>query len=282
MLYLLYLLASFLALNLPSPLRYFIAFRIADLFYFFSPTRRKIVYKNLSWITGKVGREVLRMSREVYYNFARTVADFLYLPRLSSSNLHRWIQSKRWEYLEEAFSQGKGVVCLTAHLGNWEWGGAFLAHRGKPIKAIVLPQKNKWVNRIFTRNRTGSGMEVIPVGLGIKKSFEALRKGYGVAILGDRLFNAEGVKVKFLGREVYFPRGPVLLAYHTGALILPGFTLWEKNGKYCLYLEKAWEIEKGDKESVVRKETQKIASLIEKYVRKYPTQWMIFEKIGEG
>ena len=277
--FLLFYLAYLLALALPFPLKYFISLRVADLFYFFQIKRRKEVWENLSQITGKSLKETLPMVREVYYNFARFVAEFLSLPRLNSKKVKKLIKISHPQFLEEAFSSGKGVICLTAHLGNWEWGGAYLALLGKPIYAVILPQKNPWVARLFYKLRTSPGMKVINVGEGAKKSIRILKKGKGLAILGDRPFGEEGVEVQFMGKKAIFPRGPATLAYLTDAVILSGFLIREKDC-FTLYLEKPWRIEKkGAKEEDIYRATQKIASIIEKYVRKYPEQWLIFEKI---
>ena len=277
--FLLFYLAYLLGLSLPLPLKYFIACRVADLFYIFLPSRRREVWENLRILTGKDKTQTLRMTKAVYYNFARFVAEFLSLPRLNRRNVRDWIKVENSVYLKEAFSRGKGVICLTAHIGNWEWGGACLALLGYPINAIILPQPNPWVARLFYRIRTSSGMRVINVGEGAKKSLRILRKGEAVAILGDRPFGEEGWEVRFFGRKVIFPRGPATLAYLTGAEILPGFLVREK-GRFILYLEKPWRIkEGGEKEKVIKEATERISQIVEKYVRKYPEQWLIFEKI---
>ncbi|MCD6219296.1 lysophospholipid acyltransferase family protein [Candidatus Calescamantes bacterium] len=277
----LYTLAYCLALSLPFSLKYFIACRIADLFYVFLPARRMIVWNNLKIITGKNKRETLPQVRKVYYHFACFVAEFLSLPLITKKRIERWVEIVHPEYLKEAFSKRRGTICLTAHIGNWEWGGACLSMLGYPMNAIILPQKNPWIARLFLKLRESSGMRVINVGGGAKRSIKVLKEGEGLAILGDRPFGEEGVKVRFCGKKSIFPKGPVYFAYHTGAAILPGFTVKEK-GRYYLYLEKPFYIERGkDKEKVIAEGVQKIASLIEKYVKRFPTQWSVFEDIWE-
>ena len=277
--FLLYELSYLLALSLPFPLKYFIACRLADLFYIFLPSRRKAVWDNLGIITGKSRKETLYYVRKVYYNFARFVAELLSLPRLNKKRAEEWIEIVHPEFLRDAFSSEKGVICLTAHLGNWEWGGAYLSLLGYPINAIILPQKNPMVARLFFKLRTSSGMRIINVGGGAKKSIKVLRNGEGIAILGDRPFGEEGIRVNFFGKEVIFPRGPASLCYYTNAMILPGFTVREGK-KYKLYMEKPFSIRgEGEKEEIIRKGMEKIISLMEKYIRKYPEQWAIFEEV---
>lgn len=277
--FLLYEIGYLLALSLPFPLKYFIACRIADLFYIFLPSRRKVVWENLEVITGKSKKETLPYVRKVYYNFARFVAELLSLPLLNKSRAREWIELVHPEYLKEAFSYKRGVICLTVHLGNWEWGGAYLSLLGYPISAIILPQRNPMVARLFLKLRTSSGMNIINIGEGAKRSIKALRNGEGVAILGDRPFGEEGMRMKFFGKEATLPKGPASLCYYTNAMILPGFTVREGK-RYKLYFEKPFCIKgEGRKEEIIENGMKKIASLTEKYIRKYPEQWAIFEKV---
>lgn len=163
---------------------------------------------------------------------------------------------------------------------------------GYPISAIILPQKDKLVNKLFLKQRQLRGLNPISVGPSLKECFRKLKEKEVVAILGDKNFGiseglkdkflneGDGVEVEFFGKKAYFPKGPTLLAYRTDSNIVPGFTIKGKDNKYTLYLEKPIKTEKcKDKDEFIRSNTQKIAEVIEKYVSLYPEQWMIFEKV---
>jgi KDO2-lipid IV(A) lauroyltransferase len=228
----------------------------------------------------------------MFHNFSKYLADFLFISQLNEFNWTKWVKTVNKRRFEEAYRQKKGVIALTAHIGNWELGGTILSLMGYPVSAIVLPQRNKEVNNIFLKQRRSKGLESIFLSQNLREGIRRLKKGEVLAILGDRnigfsknirdkaINENNGVEVEFFGRKAYFPKGPAMLAYWTQALILPGFTIRGKDNKYTLYFERPIQAERcEDKEEFIRINTQKIAAVIEKYVRLYPEQWCVFEKV---
>ena len=73
---------------------------------------------------------VRRCARESFEHFALALGDFLRLDSLAPEALERAVEVRGERHLAVARASGRGVVLLTAHLGNWEWGAAWLAARG--------------------------------------------------------------------------------------------------------------------------------------------------------
>lgn len=282
--YLLYLTAKFLAVSFPSPIKYWVALRVSDLHFIFKKKDRQVVSRNLKNIHSQKNK--FQSAKDIFHNFAKYLIDFLFMSQLNRYNWRKWVKTVNEEYFDNAYKEGKGIIALTAHIGNWELGGIILSLIGYPTSAIVLPQRNRLVNSLFLKQRQSKGLKTTSLGLGLRESFQKLKKGEIVAILGDRnirdksLSRASGVEVEFFGKKAYFPRGPAVLAYWTNAIILPGFTIRGKDNKYTLFFERPIPIERyEDKEKFVTVNTQKIAKVIEKYVSLYPEQWCVFEEI---
>ena len=214
------------------------------------------------------------------------------MSQLNRYNWRKWVKTVNEKYFDNAYKEGKGIIALTAHIGNWEMGGIVLSLMGYPTSAIVLPQRNRLVNDFFLKQRQSKGLKLVSLGSNLREGLRRLKNGEVLAILGDRnigslklarnkaLNESNGVKVEFFGKKAYFPKGPAVLAYWTKAIILPGFTIRGKDNKYTLYFERPVLIERcEDKEEFIRINTQKIATIIEKYVRIYPEQWCVFEEI---
>ena len=53
------------------------------------------------------------------------------------------------EYVDRVVARKKGVIALTAHLGNWELGGVTLALLGYPISVVALSHKEARVDAMF-------------------------------------------------------------------------------------------------------------------------------------
>ena len=111
--------------------------------------------------------------------------------------------------------------------------------------------------------------------------FRVLRRGELLGILADlNVQEKEGVFVDFFGVPASTTTSIAKLALSTGAAVLPAFAVWEQaKGKYVVYLEPPIEYEQGDvSDERVRVLTQKITNVVEKYVRKYPEQWLWIHK----
>ena len=290
--YILYLFAKFLAVSFPIPLKYWIGLRVSDMYFLFHKKNRKAVLSNFGKIP--LQKEKHEVAREMFHNFSKSLADFLFISQLNKYNWTKWVKTVNEQHFDDAYRKKKGIIALTAHIGNWELGGVILSLMGYPVSAIVLPQRNRAVNNIFFKQRLAKGLNSIFLGQNLREGVRRLKRGEVLAIVGDRNIGfsrnikdktankTTGVEVDFFGRKAYFPKGPAILAYWTQALILPGFTVRGKDSKYTLHFERPIQIERcEDKEEFIRINTQKIAAVIEKYVRLYPEQWCVFEEVWQ-
>ncbi len=288
--YMLYLFARFVAVSFPTPLKYWIGLRTSDMYFLFHRKNRKAVFSSFDQIPSKKAK--YNAARDMFHNFSKYLADFLFISQLNKYNWKKWVKTVNKENFDNAYRKNKGIIALTAHIGNWELGGTILSLMGYPISAIVLPQRNRAINNIFLKQRLAKGLKSIFLGQNLIEGVRRLKRGEVLAILGDRNIGfskntrdktankATGVEVEFFGRKTYFPKGPAILAYWTQALILPGFTIRNKNNKYTLHFERPIQVKRcKDKEEFIRINTQKIATVIEKYVRLYPEQWCVFEEV---
>ena len=66
-----------------------------------------------------------------------------------------------WEHVEAGLANGKGIILVTGHLGNWEFGGAYFAARGVPIDVVARGMANPIFEAYVSRTRRKIGMEVI-------------------------------------------------------------------------------------------------------------------------
>ena len=285
----LYRLSSFLGMHLPLKLNYFIARRIADIHYLLKKKIKEAVRGNIRQVLisrehfgEKPGDRYLlrKYVKESFYNFAMNATEFAFLPRVNKNNLKRFVTIKGQEYLDQAFKYGKGVISITAHLGNWELAGATTSILGYPMNAVALPHKEQRANRIFVERRESQGVKIIPWGGGVKKIIQALRRNELVALLGDRLIGEKGIEVEFFGKKAMLPRGPAAIALKMNCPLLPGFLVRIKGGKFLLSFEPPiLPTITGNKEKDLEKMAQQALSVLEKYISAYLPQWLNFQPI---
>jgi len=278
--YYLYRIGQFISLILPLKLVYAIAVFLADLYYSFAFRDRRAVLANLKAIfPDKPAKELRKICRRVFQNFAKYLCDFFRFQKIDAGYIKSNIQVKNRHYLDETLRKGKGAVILTAHLGNWELGGAVIAQLGYPFWVVALPHKVKKVNDFFDAQRQSKGVKIIPVGKAVRDCISQIKKNNFIALVGDRDFSEKGIILDLFGKPTHFPEGPAALSLITRSPIVPGFMLRNKDDSFTLSFEQPLDFEPG-------KEREKdIADLIscykiifEDYIRKYPEQWYIFQK----
>jgi len=285
--YILYRIAQFIALNLPLRVGYGLAVFCSDIHYMFADKDRRFVRENLKVIfPEKSRREIRRIRIKMARNFAKYLVDFFRFSKMDLEYMKKNIKVENAHFFDEALSKGKGVIILSAHLGNWELGAVAVALLGYPFWVVVLPHKHKYVDRFFNAQRESKGIKVIPLGKAARLCMTALKKNELLALVGDRDFTESGIVVDFFGKPSIFPKGPAALALNTGAVILPGFMVRNADDSFTLCIDKPIECNPpvGAERKLrfsdhdLMEVIKQYKGVIESYIRKYPDQWYMFRK----
>ncbi len=276
MMNLFFLFIDLLGKILPKKVAEFISERIADICYFTIYKAGRLNYEeNISPLFDENRRFLsLRCMR----NFSLFIYEFILLPRINKRNFKKYIFPVNIEKVFKARKEGKGVIILTAHLGNYEWGAAMLRFYDFPLTVISLPYRNKYITNFYEKRRTQKGMNVIYTQNAIIGSVKALRNNELLALLGDRVFSEEGIKVKMFNKNTLIPLGPFYLSLRTGAPVIPSFAVKEKDGRYHVYFEDPIKFEKNIEEAK-KLYINRWMAILEKYIKKYPAQWYRFDKV---
>lgn len=251
-----------------------LAKKVASLTYYTYYHKRKAsVVANLTKVYKRIKKsEVRKIVFSTYVNFARLIYEFIMLPNIvNRENYLKHVTLMHKERFDEAMSKEKGVIVLTAHLGNWELGAGILGALGYSPTAIALPQQARYTRNFFTNRRKSVGVKTVYITGGLLKPvLLALKNGNVVATLGDRRYSGHSIRENFFGSPLEFPAGTFTLAEHTGAPIVPAFCVKEntRSDKYVIYFEP--ELTGGVKEW---------SKILERYVKKYITQWFVFDKL---
>jgi KDO2-lipid IV(A) lauroyltransferase len=226
--------------------------------------------------------EVRRQVRNVFRNYARYMVDLLSLPRTAADEVERRFAVQGLENLEHCLDRGRGVVMVTAHIGNWDMAGVFLASRGYPVNVIhdTLHPK-RWNDRV-QGIRALIGLRLIPVESGVRQMLRALRQNEILAILIDRPMDDAGVPVHFFGAETRVPGGAATLALRAGAPVVCAVALRTRDGFEAL-VSPIIEIQpSGDPRQDVQDLTQRVMSWLEALIRQHPDQWYMFRNMWPG
>jgi lauroyl/myristoyl acyltransferase len=271
------------ARSVPRRISVPVARGIGGAYFRLRPKYRKAIQANLSVILGEPAdsEPVRRAAAEMVRGHASAWLDFLHFAARPPEESALLVESVvGFSRLVEGLMKGKGVVLLTAHLGNWEIGGLMLAEVNQPIHVVLVPDLFSGVERVRRRMHARAGVTEIPVDrtfLPTLAVLRALNRNGIVAMQGDRDFDNTGIAAPFFGREAWFPRGPFRVAMATGAVVLPAFIVRVPGGRYRAIIEEPLPIEeKGDRDLALRENISRYIAVLERYIRAYPEQWYCF------
>lgn len=125
------------------------------------------------------------------------------------------------EVVIEALAQGKGVILIAPHLGNWEVLNLWLSVHF-PFTAMYKPSRLKLLNDLIRRSRARLGARMVPAEMrGVRMVIKALRRGEMVGILPDQEPEASaGVHAPFFGNQALSMKLLPQLAAQTGAVVI--------------------------------------------------------------
>ena len=185
------------------------------------------------------------------------------------------------ERLDRAAAAGRGIIFFTGHFGSWEVFNLLAPAFGYGMNILVRRIDNPLLENFVDKMRTRFGSVTLDKTKSARTMFRILKKGQILGILADlNVQEKEGTFVDFFGVPASTTTSIAKLALATNAIVMPAFAVWEKSkNKYVVYLESPVEYNSGDNsDKNVRELTQKITKIVEKYVRRYPDQWLWIHK----
>ena len=272
--------------KLPRRFAYSMGAAIASATYRFYGVARDNVMSNLRLVLPGAGdSEIDALTRALFRNYSRYLIDFARFKTLDREGLKGVVSRvEGTENVNEALAGGKGLILLTAHLGNWELGGIFFGRQDLKINVLTVRDAVVGADEIRERYRGWHNINTIVLGdspFAVLEVTKALGRGEVVAMLVDRPVDSasgeEGVEVEFFGKPWQMPAGPMQLAKMTGAPIMPAFTVSEGDG-YRAVAESLIYID-ADREGAERAAAEKVVRVFEKYISEYPDQWYNFVSI---
>jgi len=266
---------------------------IGDLFYLLMKKTGAHVRKNIQGLSrGKWSREKVDvLTRKTFQNYGQYLLDYMVMHRLLPSNKNQWVEEEVGAgYMMEALQAGKGAICITPHLGNWEIGGLLFSFRGGTLNVLTLDERDLDTRSFREEMRRRRGIKILYVNpkddspMAILDAVKALRRNEIVAMLGDRIESQKTMVFDFFGRKTAFPVGVAILAMATQAPVLPVFVVMGSHRKYKGIIEPPIYFDpssRKDRERVIQEGMEKLIKKFEEYIEKYPDQWYNFYSFWE-
>lgn len=226
-------------------------------------------------LAGASDADLARATAETFANFAACFSDFLTVNRGAPERLGDYVAARLGEeYLDAACVAGRGVILLTAHLGNWELSGRLLVPRlDRPAHIVLAAEQDADLEgylrregerlRFVTRRHATSTLGLLA----------ALRRNEAVAMQGDRPTGERGdTLVEFFGAPAPFAIGPFVLARAAGAPVVPAYCVMDPDNRYRITVEPPIWVKSGEEPAALAA----MVATLERAVRAHATQWFNF------
>jgi KDO2-lipid IV(A) lauroyltransferase len=201
--------------------------------------------------------------------------ELLRFSRMNEDDLRSMIRVEHPEMIREKLSKGRGVILLTAHLGNWELiSPGYLVLAGIPVDALYKPQSNAWIDRRIVERRTKFGNKLVPMGMGVREILGLLQAGRSILIAADQSAPMESIRMKFFGREVPVFQGPATFCLKTGASLIATHAVRQPGGSYLLTCREIPSEDLSYSDESIKELTRRHLEATEEIIRQYPEQWM--------
>ncbi len=217
-----------------------------------------------------------KVGRTSFEHIVMLVIDLLFTPRLVRKD--NWRQYARVINIERTkwmMQEGKGLLMLTGHYGNFEIMGYALSVFGFNVYSIARPLDNPFISKYLYGVRQRTGQKIIDKRGATDQMVQLAEQGATLCFIADQDAGKKGVFVDFFGRKASSYKSIGLLAMQYRMPIVVGVCR-QRPGEFFFEAEVGRIIEPcewQDKENPLEWITQEYNTELEKLIRKDPAQY---------
>ncbi|MCI0651340.1 MAG: lysophospholipid acyltransferase family protein [Planctomycetes bacterium] len=243
---------------------------------------RKLAERQLEEALGaELDRRARRRAvRAMFRHFGSTAFDTAVMCRWGAERIRREIPIEGWteaaRLYDSVLAEGKGLIALTGHLGNWELVACLGASEwpGR-VECIARRYEFAGYNRIVERIRERFGAKVIYQDDSARVAIRVLRRNGLLGILPDQdLKRIAGLFVDFFGRPAYTPSAPANFCLRFGSPIVPLFIVRAGRGYKVITAKPIRAEDAAGYADPIAELTRRWSAALESTIRLFPEQWV--------
>ncbi len=227
----------------------------------------------------RTGSEVEALIKGCYMHWGEGFISTLKLWMISQRKARSIVDAPGLDdYVLGSIERQEPILYFTGHFGSWEMAGRYVGGLGDGAASIYRIQKNPLVDWFLTKIREFHQLELVNSWSGMSAFEEALKRTYGLAVVGDQYKGNHGVQVEFFGTPSSTPRGAAVLTYRAKPKLVV-LVCTQHRGRYKIKIEEInYDLPDTMTEEWVREITQTLTSKLELEIRKYPEQYFWFHR----
>lgn len=276
---------SYACYKMPPTIRYNLASLGGEAYYWLARDHSRKADENMRRVLGEktINRKVRMYSRRSFRNYVKYMTELITNPYMSHTQIQESIASGRWSSLEDTTANGRGVMVVTMHFGNWDIAGSLVTTNGYKVSSVAKDFQPEDLNELIQGARRERGLTIYSVDdrKALRGLYQALDNREIVALIIDAPLQNDGVVVNFFGAPARFAAGPAAIALKKNVPVLVAYVARQPGNThyYAFWSEPIDFKPSGDRDRDIQGLTQKIADEIERIVRRHPDQWYMFRHL---
>ena len=212
-----------------------------------------------------------RLARDCFRHHGTTLGECLHLFHRDRDFVRSVVEIQGWETIEKAREEGRPILILTGHCGNWELLAATINCRGLGMAVVARPLDEPDQQMMLAGLRERFGTPTIARGSegAARQLLGTLRRGGTLGMLIDQDTKVDGVWVPFFGRLAFTPVAAAKIALRQSTAVIPTFIERLPDGRHLATFHPPLELPDDPTEA-----TALMTAKIEEQVRRRPEQWV--------
>jgi len=282
----------------PYALARSIAKAMGSIDYIFCESRRNMLIQNL----GNVFRDRIdtkKAAKGIMGTHYLNLLEFFKFSTINKSNIFEHVNFSGKRHLDSALDQGRGAILATLHFGTMQYPLVALGHLGYPINQLgdrdtkapefsyihrkIALKYRIIIEKSFKAKHIHISRSIIPMYRCLKNNELLMINVDGVGGLKGQRLKANYLQINFLGHRAFFPAGAARLSRKMGSPIIPVVCIRQPDGRHKIAIDSPIDIHFTENQDYdIQICTQKLLNHMEKYIKMYPDQWLLWMEFKQG
>lgn len=238
--------------------------------------RKKVVNQNLrNSFPEKSSEEIRKIRKEFYHHFCDSFVETIKLWNISQEEIKRRCVWKNPDFFEPYKAQGKSIIAVTGHYGNWEWLSSLAIYNIGDFLPIYKPLHNTIFDRMYIEIREKLGSKTLAKNDTLRTMIRHKNQDHFTitAFIGDQTPNKRNLHywTNFLNQDTPILQGAERIAKKLDQAVVYAKMTKIKRGYYEYEFIPITDTPKETEENEI---TEIHTRLLEDIIRENPSYWL--------
>lgn len=256
----------------------------------------RIIKEELGKLLGdkKSELELEKITIESICNYRKDLFEIWSFPRLNKNKIEKLTYIEGIEHLDKALEKGKGATIGVSHFGSWKIIIPALAYKGYKVNQIGLdpryfiddkrPAHHNLAMEMEYKSEQSLHANFIYIGKFLRPIFRALANNEVVIDSFDGFMGSKKTEVPFFNSRLSISRGPVNIAFKSGAPLIPSFAVRQKDNRHKIIICEQIPLQNYQNvQQAIENGIKSYVKLLEHYVEEYSSHYgrILYDRVRD-